>query len=138
MVREIIKDEETLSQLSVAYKKSTYTTLIEDLIDTAIKHQDRCVGLAAIQIGVPTKAFVVKIGDKFQPMLNVNIIKHSTESYIAKEGCLSIDGEREVKRWKSITVIYENLYNKVIKKEFSGFVAEIIQHEYDHTKGILI
>lgn len=139
MVKEIVKDLKILSQKSERFNRKGSETLISDMVETANHHIDRCVGLAAIQIGIPKRVIVVKMGDgKFKPFINPVIIWKGTQTYTATEGCLSLDGERQVKRYKQIRVAYENVQGKTKVENFSGFLAEVIQHEVDHLNGILI
>ena len=147
MVRTIIKDEEMLKQKSDKFmfanvSDMTYNIgdeyLIDDILDTAEAHKDKCVGLAAIQMGIPKRLIVVKMGDKFVPMINPVIIQKSKDTYTALEGCLSLEGQREVRRHRFIKVAYTTRNGKPKVEMFKGFIAEIIQHEVDHTNGILI
>ena len=138
MIKEIIKDTQILQQKSEEFKFGEDDYLITDLIDTANANIEHCAGLACIQIGTAKKVVVVRIGDKFVPMINPMIIKRSQETFVAKERCLSLDGEREVKRHKKIKVGYTTQNGKRKCEDFGGFVAQVIQHECDHLKGILI
>lgn len=138
MIKEIIKDETILKTKSIAMDIKKDDDIITDLIETAVAHQDNCAGLAAIQIGAAVKCFVVFNGKQYVPVINPRILKHSTENYLATEGCLSLEGTREVKRWKWIDVIYANEKGKYIKTRLSGYIAEVFQHEYDHLDGKLI
>lgn len=141
MVREIVRDTEILQTKSkVADVNSEETErIIRDLIDTANANMEsnHCVGLAAIQIGEPSRIIVVYDGKKFVAFVNPIILKRSGKKYIAIEGCLSLEGEREVERRSNIELAI--LTKKGITKEkFSGFMAQIIQHEVDHLNGKLI
>ena len=138
MIKEIVKDIGILQQKSEEFKFGEDDYLITDLIDTANANIEHCAGLACIQIGTAKKVVVVRIGDKFVPMINPMIIKRSQETFVAKERCLSLDGEREVKRHKKIKVGYTTQNGKRKCEDFGGFVAQVIQHECDHLKGILI
>lgn len=138
MIKEIIKDTQILQQKSEEFKFGEDDYLITDLIDTANANIEHCAGLACIQIGTAKKVVVVRIGDKFVPMINPMIIKRSQETFVAKERCLSLEGEREVKRHKKIKVGYTTQNGKRKCEDFGGFVAQVIQHECDHLKGILI
>ena len=140
MVREIVKDTEILSQKSVPVDLTDASDieLLGDMIDTAEAHRDNCVGLAAIQIGVPKRVILVRQGNVFTPFINPVIIKKSPRTYVTEEGCLSLDGTRSVKRHHTIKVTWTTFAGKKQVKEFSGFIAEIIQHEVDHCNGILI
>lgn len=138
MVREIVKDTAILTQKSERFVIGQDEHLIKDMLDTANAHKDNCVGLACIQIGIPKKVILVRQGDKFVPYINPMIVSRSAKTYIAKEGCLSVEGVHEVKRHYSIKLIYTDRNGKTRSGEFNGFMAEIIQHECDHLNGILI
>ena len=138
MVKEIVKDIDILTKESEPFVFGEDDELIQDMIDTANEHSDRCVGLAAVQIGVHKRAILVKIGDKFVPMINPIIIKRSPQTYVTKEGCLSLDGTRTVKRHKSVYVVHRDVNGKKGYGDYIGFEAEIIQHEIDHLNGVLI
>ena len=139
MVREIVKDAIVLSQKSKAIKADSRQTLqiIQDLIETASEHE-KCVGLAAIQIGEPYRVAVVKSGDGlFIPFVNPTITSTFGKKYEAEEGCLSLDGTRKVMRYEGIEVMHQR-GKKFVKQKFGGYFAEILQHEIDHTNGKLI
>lgn len=148
MVRTIIKDEQMLRQKSdkfeftnvsdLTYNYGADEYLIQDIIDTAEAHKDHCVGLAAIQMGIPKRLIVVKMGDKFIPMINPIILQKSKSTYMAIEGCLSLEGQRDVRRHSIIKVAYTTKDKKAKVETFKGIVAQIIQHEVDHLNGILI
>lgn len=138
MIKDIVKDTEILSQKSERFEFGKDDYLIQDMIDTAEHHKEHCVGLACIQIGVPKRVIIVKHNDKFKVFINPIITQRSNKTYMAKERCLSIDGEREVRRHNGIKVIYTTKDKKLKCMSFSGFPAEIIQHEIDHLNGILI
>lgn len=140
MVKEIVKDVGILTKKSEEFIFGEDDYIIQDLIDTANAHKDNCAGLAAVQIGYHKRAFVVWSADKkrYIPFINPKIIKRSRETYKAIEGCLSVEGEHEVKRHQSITVVYYSPKNKCIAIGSSGYFAEVIQHEYDHLNGVLI
>jgi peptide deformylase len=138
MEREIIKDLDVLTRKSEPFVFGEDDMLVSDLLDTANAHKGNCVGLAAIQIGVPKRVIVVRQGDNFVPYVNPVIIKKSREIYTTTEGCLSLEGERTVKRHRSIKVMWTLPNGKKKSQEFHGLIAEIIQHEYDHLNGKLI
>lgn len=139
MEREIVKDEKILKRKSARYDVKRDWKVEVDLVDTAEANREKCVGLAAIQIGEAVRLIVAKFEDgNFRIMRNPMIVERSTETYIAKETCLSLDGEREVKRHRTITVLYEDGFGKQRKLRCSDFLAEVIQHECDHLVGILI
>jgi peptide deformylase len=138
MIKEIVKDIKVLQQKSEKFEFGKDEYLIQDMIDTAEYHKERCVGLACIQIGTPKRVILVRFGDRFIPFINPIILQKSREKYTTTEGCLSLDGEREVCRHKTIKVGYTTQNKKTKLEVFSGFIAEIIQHECDHLNGILI
>lgn len=140
MRKEIVKDPEVLSQKSVPFNLTDEADieLLGDMIDTAEAHKENCVGLAAIQIGVPKRVILVRQSNIFTPFINPVIIKKSPSTYVTEEGCLSLEGTRSVKRHHSVKVAWTTFTGKKQVKEFKGFVAEIIQHEVDHCNGILI
>ena len=137
MVKEIIKDINVLQTKSTKATKEDHY-IIQDLIDTAENHKERCCGLASIQIGTAKRIIVVYDGEKFVPFINPVIIKKSNEKYEAKESCMSLEGEREVTRNQKITIMHENKSGKKLKLECRGFFAQTIQHEIDHCNGVLI
>lgn len=139
MIKEIVKDIEFLKQKSEDFNFETDKDLIQDLLDTAKHHGANCVGLAAPQIGVHKRAIVVLMNTGFVPMLNPVIFwKDLKSKYNTVEGCLSLDGERETKRFHRIKVKYTNKNGVTMIWPFDGRQAQIIQHEVDHLNGILI
>lgn len=136
MVREIMHDEAFLSQKA---EPATQDDLIvaQDLLDTLTAHKDGCVGMAANMIGVNKRIIVFDNEGTYMVMFNPEIIKKSGP-YEAEEGCLSLSGIRKARRWKSIKVQYQNEKFQVRFKTFTGWTAQIIQHEIDHCEGILI
>lgn len=138
MVKDIIKDVDILTKKSEKFIFRMDEALIQDLMDTANTHKDNCAGLAAVQIGVHKRVFLVRVGDDFIPFINPVIVKRSGGTYVANESCLSLDGSREVKRYNTITVVYAERNGKIKKHAFNGFIAQVIQHECDHLNGVLI
>lgn len=138
-VREIVKDLEFLSQKSekADHKSKETREVIRDLIDTSEHHKDRCVGLSAIQIGVPLRICVVYNGERYIPFVNPIITKTFGEKYETEEGCMSLDGTRTVIRSNGIVVTFKN-GNKFSQKIVTGYFAEVLQHEIDHFEGKLI
>ena len=136
MVREIMRDEAFLSQKA---EPATLEDLpvAQDLLDTLTAHKDGCVGMAANMIGVCKRIIVFDNEGTYMVMFNPEIIKKSG-SYEAEEGCLSLTGIRKAKRWQSIKVQYQNEQFQTRFKTFTGWTAQIIQHEIDHCEGILI
>lgn len=139
MVRDIVKDTEVLSQISskAVYGSKEANQVIQDLIDTAKFHESNCAGLAAIQINEPTRIIVVFNGQEFVPYVNPTIISYSGRKYEADEGCLSLEGIRQVMRYPTIVLMHQK-GKKFVREKFSGFYAEVIQHEVDHLQGKLI
>ena len=136
MIREICKDEAFLAQ------KAELATLEDlqvaaDLLDTLIHHKEGCVGLAANMIGVNKRIIAFDNDGSYMVMFNPQIIKKA-EPYDTEEGCLSLSGVRPTKRWKSIKVSWQNEKFQQRLKTFTGWTAQIIQHEIDHCKGIII
>ena len=137
MIRPIIKDQFFLSRRSEPAVQEDLP-IAQDLVDTLEAHRDHCVGLAANMIGV-AKRIIVFLDDNGKPMVMLNpVIIKTAERYTAEEGCLSLTGTRPAIRYQSIKVQYQNEDFSVRKKNFTGFTAQIIQHEVDHCNGILI
>ena len=136
MQKPIIHDEEFLAQKS---DSATFMDIAvaQDLLDTLAAHAEHCVGLAANMIGVRKRIIAVNVGPMNIAMLNPEIVKRSGK-YMTEEGCLSLTGERPAVRYEKITVRYLDLQFKQHKESFSGFTAQIIQHEVDHCDGIII
>mgnify|MGYP000756172212 CR=1 FL=1 len=136
MVREICKDEAFL-----ALKAEPATTndlgVAQDLLDTLVAHKDGCVGMAANMIGVNKRIIAFDNEGSYLVMLNPEIVKRSGP-YEAEEGCLSLSGTRRARRWESIKVRWQNEKFQERIKTFTGWTAEIIQHEIDHCEGIII
>ncbi|MBR2176880.1 MAG: peptide deformylase [Clostridia bacterium] len=137
MEKKIVKDIMFLRQKSTPAAKGDMQTAI-DLIDTLRANADICVGLAANMIGIKKNIIIVQTSFAPVVMINPVIIAHSDESYEAEEGCLSLEGTRKTTRWNNIEVEYSDMKFKRQKRTYSGFSAQIIQHEIDHCKGIII
>ncbi|MBQ4551608.1 MAG: peptide deformylase [Clostridia bacterium] len=136
MVREIMHDPMFLSQKSDRADRSDIRTL-QDLVDTLVYHRKECVGMAANMIGVRKRVIVFDDAGMIKTMMNPEIIAKSGE-YEAEEGCLSLMGTRKTKRYEKITVRFETAFGQTQSQQFSGWTAQIIQHEIDHCNGILI
>ncbi len=136
MQKNIVRDQNFLSQKSVPATRADLPTAL-DLVDTLAANADRAVGLAANMIGVKKQIIAVSIGVMNIAMLNPKLTQKS-HPYQAKEGCLSLAGERSTTRYKEIEVQYQDLNFKKQTQHFSGWIAEIIQHEIDHCAGVLI
>ena len=136
MVREIMTDETFLTQKAESATQDDLR-VAQDLLDTLAAHKDGCVGMAANMIGINKRIIAFDNEGSYMVMFNPEIIKKSGP-YEAKEGCLSLTGIRKAKRWKSIKVHYQNEKFQTRFKTFTGWTAQIIQHEIDHCEGILI
>lgn len=108
-----------------------------DLLDTLKAHEDGCVGMAANMIGVNKAIIAVNMGFMNVAMFNPKIVKRSGK-YETEEGCLSLDGVRKCVRYQEIEVEYEDINFKRQRQKYSGWTAQIIQHECDHLNGIII
>ena len=137
MIREIVKDTFFLSQKSEPATRQDQP-VIQDLLDTVRANADRCVGMAANMIGERKTILVVQVGKDYLVMVNPKIVDHSKQCYETEESCLSLTGQRPVKRYSVIVVEYLDRKFKRKKQTFRDFEAQIIQHEMDHFEGILI
>ena len=136
MIRDICKDEAFLAQKAETATAEDLDTA-QDLLDTLAAHREGCVGMAANLIGVNKRIIVFDDDGKYQVMFNPVIVKHDGP-YEAEEGCLSLTGRRKVKRFQTIKVQWQNEKLQTRRKTFTGWTAEIIQHEIDHCEGVLI
>ena len=136
MVQPIMKDPIFLARKA---EKATPADrqVAQDLLETLEAHKEGCVGMAANMIGVNKRIIAFDCDGKYMLMYNPEILRQK-EPYNTEEGCLSLEGKRPCKRWNSIKVQYQNEDFAVRIKTFTGFTAEIIQHEIDHCNGILI
>ena len=134
--QNIIHDQLFLSQKSTSANRADLK-IAEDLRDTLLANRDKAAGLAANMIGKNKRIIAFYVGPLPLVMLNPQIIRRSGE-YLTSEGCLSLNGARKTKRYKTITVTYQNMSLETKTQEFTGFIAEVIQHEIDHCEGILI
>ena len=136
MVREICRDEAFLAQKAEPAAADDLGTA-QDLLDTLAAHKDGCVGMAANMIGVNKRIIAFDNEGKYMVMLNPVIVRQSG-AYEAEEGCLSLTGTRKTKRFQTIKVQWQNKKFQTRLKTFTGWTAEIIQHEIDHCEGVLI
>ena len=136
MVREIMKDVFFLAQKSDPATKADLQ-VARDLLDTLKAHTDECVGMAANMIGVKKRIIVVNMGLMNVAMLNPVILKKSGP-FETEEGCLSLTGTRKTKRFREIELEYQDQDMKKHVQKFTGWTAQIIQHECDHLEGIII
>ena len=136
MIRPIMKDPIFLAQKS-APATAEDLPVAQDLRDTLEAHRDGCVGMAANMIGVAKRIIIFDDNGSAAVMFNPEIVKCSG-TYEAEEGCLSLPGTRKAKRYRSLKVRYQNEQFQTRLKTYTGFTAQIIQHEIDHLGGILI
>lgn len=136
MIKNIVKDVLFLEQKSEPATKED-VEVINDLIDTLRANLDHCVGMAANMIGVKKRILVFSVGNIIVPMVNPVILKKENP-YEAEESCLSLEGFRKTTRYETIEVEYLDKNFKKYKQIFTGFTAQIIQHEIDHFEGIII
>ncbi len=136
MTKEIIRDIFFLKQPSARAEASDLSTA-QDLLDTLEANRERCVGMAANMIGVSKRILVFDNEGAPTVMINPEIIKKSSP-YEAEEGCLSLEGTRKATRFRSIKVRWLTMDMQPRIKNFTGFTAQIIQHEMDHFDGIII
>ena len=136
MIKNICKDKIILSKKAASATK-TDLQVATDLLDTLKAHEAGCVGMAANMIGVPKRIIAVNMGVVNIAMFNPVIISKK-DSYETEEGCLSLLGVRKTTRYKEIVVEYEDMNFKKQKQTFTGYIAQIIQHEVNHCEGILI
>ena len=136
MIRDICTDEALLARRAEPATPDDLQTAA-DLLETLEHHRDGCVGMAANMIGVNKRIIAFDNEGESMVMFNPEIIKRSGP-YRAEEGCLSLTGIRPARRWHSIKVRWQNEAFQVRLKTFTGWTAQIIQHEIDHCEGILI
>ena len=136
MIQPIMKDPIFLAQPSAPATEADLP-VAQDLLDTLAAHKDGCVGMAANMIGVSKRIIVFDNEGTYMVMFNPEIVK-SSQPYQAEEGCLSLTGRRTTKRYRSIKVQYQNDRFQTRLKTFTGWTAQIIQHEIDHCNGVLI
>lgn len=136
MIKPIVRDIFFLSQKSEKADKNDLPTG-QDLMDTLRANQDRCVGMAANMIGVRKRIIIVNIGFANLVMYNPVIVNKDTP-YETEEGCLSLDGVRKTIRYENIEVEYLDSSWKKHRQKYSGWTAQIIQHECDHLEGRII
>ncbi len=136
MVRNIVRDPLFLQQKSEPATEAD-KAVVDDLVDTLEANRERCVGMAANMIGVKKQIIVVAAGAFVIPMINPVITKRKGR-YETEEGCLSLDGVRSCTRYREIEVDYMDQNFKKQHGAYSGYMAQIIQHEIQHFSGELI
>ena len=136
MIKPIVRDIFFLGQKSEEANRQDLS-VGQDLQDTLKANQERCVGMAANMIGVKKRIIIVNMGFMNVVMYNPVIVKKDTP-YETEEGCLSLDGVRKATRYQNIEVEYLDISWKKHRQKYSGWTAQIIQHEVDHLSGIII
>ena len=137
MVRELMHDPIFLARKSEPATKEDLE-IARDLLETLAFHKEGCVGMAANMIGVTKRIIAFDNEGTYMVMLNPQILKAEGE-YETQEGCLSLlGGPRPTKRFRKIKVQYQTEQMQTRIKTFTGWTAQIIQHEIDHCNGILI
>ena len=137
MVKELMHDPIFLSLKSELATKNDLP-VAQDLLDTLTAHKDGCVGMAANMIGVRKRIIAFQNGNGYTLMLNPEIVSGMGE-YETEEGCLSLlGGPRKCKRFRSVQVKWQTTAFKPQTAVFTGWTAQIIQHEVDHCNGVLI
>lgn len=136
MIRPLCKDPMFLS-LPASSCTEEDSWLIKDLNDTLNQYHDTCLGMAANMIGFCKDMIILNLGITNLILINPRIVKKS-EPYRTAEGCLCLSGQRQTQRYRKITVEYLDASFRKCRKDFSDLPAEVIQHEMDHCRGILI
>ena len=136
MIREIMRDEAFLKQPSRAATAADLA-IADDLMETLKANAGKCVGMAANMIGESVCIIAVEADGGYMEMFNPKILRRGMP-YDAEEGCLSLTGTRRTRRYQEIKVQWQTRDFKTRVKNFSGFTAQIIQHEMDHLEGSII
>lgn len=136
MVKKVVRDPMFLAQKSEPATEAD-KQVVQDLLDTLRANLDYCVGMAANMIGVKKNIIVVVAGPVQLAMINA-VITNKTGAFQTEEGCLSLEGVRPCTRYKEIEVDYLDQNFKKQHGKYSGWTAQIIQHELDHVAGIVI
>ena len=136
MIRPIVRDMFFLAQKSELATQGDLA-VDRDLRDTLQANRERCVGMAANMIGVRKRVIIVSLGFAGAVMYNPVLLSKDTPSEAA-EGCLPLDGTRRTTRYRNIEVEYRNAAWKKRRERYSGWIAQIIQHEMDHLDGVII
>ena len=136
MIQPIMKDPIFLAQKSTPATEGDLP-IAQDLLDTLEANRAGCVGMAANMIGKTKRIIIFDDNGTPTVMFNPEIIK-CDKPYQTEEGCLSLPGQRKTKRYQTIKVRYQNMDFQTRLKTYTGWTAQIIQHEIDHCNGILI
>lgn len=136
MIRQIVRDTFFLSQKSAPATPAD-RAVVQDLIDTVRANQDKCAGMAANMIGFHKRIIAFNAGPLAVALINPEIIRKE-QPHEAEEGCLSLSGVRKTTRFQTIEVSYLDQDFKPRRQVYTGWIAQVIQHEIDHCDGILI
>ena len=136
MIKQIVRDPIFLGIKSEEATKADMD-VANDLKDTLMANKERCVGMAANMIGIRKRVIIANAGIGDIVMFNPVIVKKEG-AFETEEGCLSLDGVRKTTRYQTIEIEFTDMSWKRQKQKYSGFLAQIIQHECDHLQGILI
>ena len=136
MVKKIVKGKQIFARKAQLATKAD-KQVVTDLMDTLRENREICVGMAANMIGVNKRIIAVNMGFINVAMLNPVIVKKSG-AYETEEGCLSLDGVRKTTRYENIEVEFQDISFHKQRQKYSGWTAQIIQHEIDHCDGIII
>ena len=139
MIKELVKDEATLSQVCTPATAED-AQVADDLVET-LTSMDGAACLAANQIGATT-CIIAYLDDDDQPHVMYNpVLKQALGAYKTVEGCLTLESESKVTRYERVKVVYDELVDGALvsrKRDFTGWTAELIQHMIDHCKGKLV
>ena len=136
MVKSIVKGKHIFARKAQPATEAD-RQVVTDLLDTLRANREICVGMAANMIGV-SKSIIVVAAGQFQFAMVIPVIIKKTGEYQTKESCLSLDGERPCTRYEQIEVDYLDGNFKPQHGKYTGFTAQIIQHEIDHCNGVVI
>lgn len=136
MVRQVIRDTFFLSQKSAPATQADLP-VVRDLVDTVRANADRCAGMAANMIGVHKRIIAFNAGPMTIALINPEILRRE-RPYDTEEGCLSLSGVRKTVRYEEIEVSYLDQSFQPRRQVYTGWIAQVIQHEIDHCNGILI
>ena len=137
MIRELVHDPFFLGIKSKPATKED-AAVARDLLDTLMAHRETCVGMAANMIGKTVRVIAFNDSGRFTVMYNPEIVAKAAP-YETEEGCLSLPGApRKTVRYKTVKVKYQDGSFQWKTKQYTGFTAQIIQHEIDHCNGVLI
>lgn len=136
MIQPIMRDEAFL-RLPSRQAGLMDVSIADDLMDTLKAHRAFCVGMAANMIGKNVRIIAFQNGENYMEMFNPRLIAASGE-FQAQEGCLSLTGTRPARRFRVVQVEYQTRGFQTRRLTFSGWTAQIVQHEIDHLNGIII